>query len=119
MHDEVFFDIYFPDLFPLKISDFRNFGLLLFAENKIAGTEKHTLLPSEMPSHNHGGVTGNTGANIWYNTGAQNEKWKAPIDGAVAISNEPSHAHAIPTDGGGNAHNNMPPHLALLYCIKE
>jgi microcystin-dependent protein len=86
---------------------------------QMAGTETVTLLPTQMPSHNHGATLNASNGSIdaeepsnallaqgefYTTTGAANQVMKA---GAVTTANA----------GGGAAHNNMQPFLALNYCI--
>jgi microcystin-dependent protein len=94
------------------------------------GAETHTLTTSEMPSHNHGGSTGNNGAH--YHT----SKFPGSQEAAVSLtttsvaendlgsasnvdtSSVGDHNHIISSQGGGGAHNNMPPFMVLNYIIK-
>lgn len=67
-----------------------------------AGAETHTLTLMEIPTHNHGlKVATNP-------SGGQNNLWA----GAAATDNGSVY------QGGGAAHNNMPPYLTLNYIIK-
>ncbi len=83
-----------------------------------SGEENHTLSAGEMPQHNHtvqgstasatqtnadGRVLGTVAANVYNNVAS------SP---AVAMTNANSSAV-----GGGQAHNNMQPCLALNFCI--
>ena len=93
-------------------------GGLDVALGQKGGQETHTLTSAEMPSHNHsehaastdasagsddpaGGVLANNGANN-FSSGNPNASL-----GSVTIANA----------GGGQAHENMQPFLALNYCI--
>jgi microcystin-dependent protein len=81
------------------------------------GTSVHTLIEAEMPAHDHGGATGGpsvssypdifsalggdgVGNNYWFGNDADN------------------HTHTIASDGGGTAHNNLPPFLLMSIYIK-
>ena len=74
------------------------------------GEEEHTLTIAEMPAHDHGGVTGSTNV---YNTatGARDPS------GAGSHVGVGGHTHTIPSQGGGGAHNNMPPFLVVGFLI--
>jgi microcystin-dependent protein len=66
-----------------------------------AGAETHTLTTAEMPVHNHGVVTGLSGAGALQFAGAG-------ASGTAATVNA----------GSGNAHNNVQPTIAIPFVIK-
>lgn len=121
-----------PDLkgkFPL--GDGNGFGV-----GETGGASEHTLLMNEMPSHNHGGASGATQPWITYpgtgggtfsrlygdyaGGGGYNVAYLAPTGGASLGSNAAyadSHTHTISSQGGGVAHNNMPPYLVVDFII--
>lgn len=73
----------------------------------VAGAETHTLSITEIPSHDHrvivsGSVANNTGTNQ-VSSGSGGGTWSAPQTG---------------TAGGGGAHANMQPYMALNSLIK-
>lgn len=68
------------------------------------GAETHTLVESEMPPHSHI-VRG-------YQTGSGTARVKADSLGNTLYLNQLTDA-----TGGGNAHNNMPPWLAINILI--
>ena len=79
---------------------------------RTGGEVLHTTTAYEMPTHNHGGQTG-----------------EAPfatstVDAAVSLTTNPAvygsgtHHHSISNDGGGQAHNNIPPYYVLAFIMK-
>jgi len=83
------------------------------------GAQSVTLTVAQIPSHNHGGTTGNAGAhnhtvpNSWHPHAQNNNFTGGTAYGhqflTLTTSTAPDHAHAIPAEGGGQAHSNMPP----------
>lgn len=76
------------------------------------GEETHVLTKNEMPSHTHNIKRGdNYTSNIMVDSGATNQ-WGSLItntNGYTALSR----GIAADNTGGGKAHNNMPPYLAV------
>lgn len=81
-----------------------------------SGEESHTLSEPEMPQHTHKLLATNTGNgstspadNVFANAGA--DLYNA-ADSLVDLN-----AGAVSNVGGGQAHENMQPYLALNFCI--
>ncbi len=90
------------------------------AQGQKSGEENHTLSAAEMPQHQHvmqastGSALNPTpipGAGKLLADSAPNEVYRAP--GELA----PTSSGTIAAVGGGQAHNNMQPYLALNFCI--
>lgn len=108
------------------------------------GAEKHLLLTSEIANHNHTGTTGVSGAHnhktVYYQNGVPTNTYMSGLNTPVAAqqpsfslngvtgttanssptSTDGDHTHNFGTSntGGGQAHNNMQPSLAINYIIK-
>jgi microcystin-dependent protein len=95
-------------------------GLSLYDLGETGGEQTVTLLQTEIPSHNHPTNCANTdGAqpspqnNVWGDVGGRNVKVYATAAGNTVVMNPA----AIAPTGGSVPHNNMPPYLALNFCI--
>ncbi len=95
------------------------------------GQDVVTITSDEMPSHNHGGVTGDDGDHnhSYTNKVRRNRKDVDPWDegnyGSTNITSTTDnthsagdHSHVIDEDGGGLAHENRPPYYVVAYIIR-
>lgn len=85
--------------------------------NSGGSVSNHTLTINQIPSHNHGGATGNQSANHTHPTGAINLYYASGGNvncvmqqgGGSSIqntgNNSANHTHSITAQGGGGAHN--------------
>jgi microcystin-dependent protein len=93
---------------------------------------------TQIPSHNHGGLTGLEGGHshgfdssdvsggTWYgqfglrtNRGLDSAYGGDGIgQGTITLTGAPNHAHDIPAQGGGEAHENRPPYYALAFIMR-
>jgi microcystin-dependent protein len=81
------------------------------------GAESHTLAASELPAHSHvpraAGTMGDDPSPV-------GRTWGLQSAGLAYSDEEPDvslSAGAVASTGGGAAHENMPPFLALQFCI--
>ena len=105
------------------------------------GAEGHALSVGELPAHNHGGSTGAAGDHAHYTVGAGtsgttlgsgviSQNGSAGGDSEYALKQSPNyptmgitgtdgaHTHSIPSQGSGDAHNNVQPTIILNKIIK-
>lgn len=80
----------------------------------IGGSETHTLTIDEVPAHNHARGLGNSWIlDTVFTPGAPEASWNVGVtSGAYA-----SQRAITGNTGGGEAHNNMPPHMIMTYYI--
>jgi microcystin-dependent protein len=95
-------------------------GLSLRALGETGGETSVTLNANQLPSHTHSAEAAAAGGEV----SPQNNTWGGALKGhganlyAPAGSNmTPMSAAALAQNGGGQPHNNMPPYLALNFCI--
>lgn len=92
-------------------------GLPNYQQGAKSGEESHTLSAAEIPAHNHIMVaSGNTAdlpgasGNLLAKTGS------APLFSATQNGTAMA-VNTVANAGNGQAHNNLPPYLAVNYCI--
>lgn len=96
------------------------------------GANTVTLTEAQLPSHSHGGVTTGTGADgshMHDYNGTGGHPWAAGGGNYVvninnysgiksaATSTDGTHAHTVASEGGGTAHANLQPYMALRPLI--
>ncbi|RBP48755.1 phage tail protein [Arenicella xantha] len=86
-------------------------------EGQKSGEETHTLSAAEMPQHTHAQKASATNADTSTPTGHLLAREVSNPYSAATTSKEPFAAGTIANTGGGQAHNNMQPYLALNFCI--
>jgi len=74
------------------------------AIGKVGGEKTHTLTLAESPAHDHAGTVSGTASGT--------------VAGSTNRSNATTAAWAAPSAGGGGAHENRPPFIALMWCIR-
>jgi len=81
----------------------------------LGGESSHTLLPQEIPAHNHAAVGVSTTASTDV---AANNSWAASQQNPYAATPNTSLSPAtLGQSGGSQPHNNMPPYLVLNFII--
>ena len=87
-------------------------------EGQKSGEETHTLAANEMPQHTHAAKASNTQANQTAVSGnlLANSLSELYVD-ASAANLVNMRSGTVANVGGGQAHDNMQPYLALNYCI--
>lgn len=89
------------------------------------GSKTHTLTVAEMPGHNHD-VSGDNSLALGRINGTPNGDYLGGSTGAgqggwgfaIGTGNNNITRAGVTKQGGGGAHNNLQPYMALHYCIK-
>jgi microcystin-dependent protein len=100
-------------------------GLTNRALGSTGGSETHTLISDEMPSHNHG-ITDPGHTHTWNNglegddsgNGGSNAEYTRAGGSVTDVIANATTGIEVRNTGGGGAHNNMQPFLALRVLIK-
>lgn len=86
------------------------------------GEEAHKLEIDGMPNHDHGGWTGveriDGDSYTWTSVG-NHVFIENTVKGQPFSMTGSRHKHKISDQGGGGAHNNMPPFISLHFCRKD
>ena len=92
---------------PDRSTDGQGYNISLTAVGQVGGEEQHTLLASELPAHSHG-----------INDGFMKQHSRpSTVTGASGSGDgaSPASGNTQLSTGGGQAHNNMAPFIALPY----
>lgn len=98
-----------------------------YAVGNSGGATQVTLDANSMPSHAHSGATFSSGDHnhpreVGGNLAASGSSWNPAGTGTpdtpTGISGDHNHSLSINAAGGGQAHENRPPYLALNFIIK-
>lgn len=95
-------------------------GLTRREWQQLGGEEAVVLLESQMPRHDHSGMTGaESVARIWYDEATRSNNFVSTGDPGLGLDNIQTHTHPIPAQGQNEPHNNIPPYIALYFCKKN
>jgi len=83
-----------------------------------SGEEMHTLSTAEIPNHTHNiRITDTEGSNTYSNGNALSQAKFEPRFSGLDQGDNTMHPGSISNIGGGQAHENMQPYLALNFVI--
>lgn len=82
------------------------------------GEATHTLTINEMPQHTHSPPTWVHYASTNGNTGEYNVTRATGSNGNTYVGSAPQVNKDVGYTGGGQAHNNMPPYLAVFVWVR-
>ena len=90
-------------------------GLTQRELGEVGGVDAVTLLEGQLAAHSHAalasagpGTADSPGGGVW--AGSADAAYGGPADAVMA-------AQAIGPTGGGGPHNNLPPYLAITFCL--
>ncbi len=92
-------------------------GLSTRVQGEVGGEENHTLITTEMPAHSHAAFGDANDGTSESPAGLNPARNPAGVPQYGAGTGATLAATHIGATGGGQPHNNMPPYLALTYCI--
>jgi microcystin-dependent protein len=101
-----------------------NFAGYSAAPGATGGAATVQLQINEIPSHNHGGLTSINGNHTheakWFRGVGQGGATWSVANGSDTRTTESAgnHQHSINAQGGGQAHQNLPPYVGMLPVIK-
>jgi len=92
-------------------------GLPNYVLGEVAGEPTHTLIATEMPMHTHAARADSANGTSDTPTGLVPSRNPAGIPAYGSGTAATLAPTAIDIAGGSQPHNNMPPYLAINYCI--
>ena len=87
-----------------------------FIQGQKAGTVNETLTVQQVPSHRHA-IKTNAAAGTFAQPGGHVIATGPGKDFSGSADSTKLKADSVATTGGGQSHNNMPPYLAIVFCI--
>lgn len=86
------------------------------------GADKVTLAIEHLPSHNHGGKTGDGTTKLPKILKGTAARKAGLVVKTTSVSGpdmeDKTHQHSIASEGGGKAHENMPPYYILAFIMR-